>query len=225
MLGKIFKTNGGTNLKVLENKNSREVLIEFQDEFKFRRYVRRSSILSGGVKNPYAKTVCGVGMIGEIKNGSSHILYSRWKNMIRRCYDVKDKDYLTYGAKGVTISEEWKVFANYVNDVEKMSNYDNLVSNPLNWEIDKDLSGQNVYSSDSCIIIKKKDNLDISSEKLKVEINQYGLDDKYIKTFNSITEAAEELNVNRQGIVACLNNRSKTAYGYKWKYKNTKEVR
>ena len=35
--------------------------------------------------------------------------YSVWKNMLRRCYDKKNKNYQYYGAKGVCVSEELKI--------------------------------------------------------------------------------------------------------------------
>lgn len=39
-------------------------------------------------------------------------LLKKWRNMIRRCFDPKDKSFKWYGAKGVRVCEEW------VNDKE-----------------------------------------------------------------------------------------------------------
>lgn len=49
-------------------------------------------------------------------------------------------------------------------------------------------------------------------------IFQYDLSNNYIKKYESVAEAAEELNVNSGHISACANGRRKTAYGYIWKY-------
>jgi group I intron endonuclease len=54
----------------------------------------------------------------------------------------------------------------------------------------------------------------------KRKIIQFTKDDCYIKTWNSITEAAKELNVSIGSIGNCLteNSKQKTCKGYKWKY-------
>ena len=35
-------------------------------------------------------------------------LYDVWRGMIRRCYNEKSKGYENYGAKGITVCEEWR---------------------------------------------------------------------------------------------------------------------
>ena len=52
------------------------------------------------------------------------------------------------------------------------------------------------------------------------KINQYDLNDNYIKTFNSLKEAANSLNKKniKGNISKCCKNNNKTAYGFKWKY-------
>lgn len=42
---------------------------------------------------------------------------------------------------------------------------------------------------------------------------------KTIRTFDSVSEAAGYLKVNRSNISACINGRRKTAYGFKWVFK------
>ena len=49
-----------------------------------------------------------------------HRYYIRWNDMIQRCYNKKDKDYDNFGAKGITMCEEWdrrnpKGAANFIN--------------------------------------------------------------------------------------------------------------
>ena len=54
---------------------------------------------------------------GHIKScGCSHIkhgyanrerLYETWKNMKRRCYDLKNKRYKQYGGRGIIVCDEW----------------------------------------------------------------------------------------------------------------------
>lgn len=42
------------------------------------------------------------------RNRTGHPLYSIWTNMKRRCYDARREAYKTYGARGITICDEWK---------------------------------------------------------------------------------------------------------------------
>ena len=48
----------------------------------------------------------------------------------------------------------------------------------------------------------------------------YGLNDNVINEFASITEAANFLNKTRGSIQNCLAGKTKTAFGYNWKYKD-----
>jgi hypothetical protein len=54
----------------------------------------------------------------------------------------------------------------------------------------------------------------------KKPILQLDLNNNIISEFNSISEASKTFNLGRSGIMQCLRKRNKTAYGYKWKYKN-----
>jgi len=38
-------------------------------------------------------------------------LYRIWKNMKKRCYNANNPDFLYYGARGITVCEEWHEFS------------------------------------------------------------------------------------------------------------------
>lgn len=42
-----------------------------------------------------------------MKNHNRQILYSKWQNMIRRCYDTNNQMYQRYGARGIRVCDEW----------------------------------------------------------------------------------------------------------------------
>lgn len=43
------------------------------------------------------------------KHGKSHHpLYDRWVSMIRRCHNPKDKSYVYYGARGISVCQRWR---------------------------------------------------------------------------------------------------------------------
>lgn len=60
------------------------------------------------------------------------------------------------------------------------------------------------------------------SGKPAKSINQYDINMNLIKIWNSIAEAANELNLKRANIIA-VNNRQKTSGGFIWRYNNDSE--
>lgn len=55
---------------------------------------------------------------------------------------------------------------------------------------------------------------------VRKRIIQYDLNNNIINEFPSITEATKSLNKTSHSIQNCLTGRTKTAFGYKWKYKD-----
>jgi group I intron endonuclease len=51
-----------------------------------------------------------------------------------------------------------------------------------------------------------------------VSIDQYDKEGNFIKTFGSISDAAEETGCHKSGIVFCLKGRTKSSAGFIWKY-------
>lgn len=68
----------------------------------------------------------------------------------------------------------------------------------------------------------KKMSKELYEKLLKINskpICQYSKQGEFIKKFNSISEAAKELNMkSSSSIQNCLYGKAKTAYGYKWQY-------
>lgn len=76
--------------------------------------------------------------------------FRRHSHMVDRCYNPNSKDYKNYGARGVTICEEWHNIYNFAVWFEK-----NFVQD---WEIDKDLMeykypDRKEYSPETCLMI------------------------------------------------------------------------
>lgn len=51
------------------------------------------------------------------------------------------------------------------------------------------------------------------------QINQYTLDEKYIKTWDSLADIERELGYDKNGVWCCCKGKYKQAYGFKWEYK------
>ncbi len=78
--------------------------------------IRTSDLVTGNTKS------CGCLNIETIINrstthGKSNTReYSRWKNMMRRCYSIKNQDYHDYGARGIYVEQNWHDFAIFLQD-------------------------------------------------------------------------------------------------------------
>lgn len=48
---------------------------------------------------------------------SFHPLYDTWKNMVDRCTNPKNINFVNYGGRGIIVSEDWKIFANFISDM------------------------------------------------------------------------------------------------------------
>ena len=52
------------------------------------------------------------------KAGLRHVTRSAWANMIRRCYNQKDKAFKDYGARGIFVCDRWRYsFDNFLADM------------------------------------------------------------------------------------------------------------
>ena len=86
--------------------------------------------------------------------------------------------------------------------------------NNLEW---CDYSYNNTYGNRMEKIIKGIIQNENHSQKVKIIMCDKNTEEP-LKIFNSIGDAAREVNGSHSNIVACLNGRQKTSYGYKWKY-------
>ncbi len=74
----------------------------------------------------------------------------------------------------------------------------------------------NNYGTRNERVISKK----INGKKSKTVI-QYDLKDNFIQEWPSVREIERQLGYKNSGISVCCLGKQKTAYGYKWKYKET----
>jgi hypothetical protein len=73
---------------------------------------------------------------------------------------------------------------------------------------------------------EKKDELQKFERKLCFkEIHQYSMNGNYIKTYNSLKEAGEKLNIRPAGISSCVNGQIKSYKGFIWSLIKLKKVK
>ena len=107
-------------MKIVKYVSVNDMVVEFQDKYKYRKKTNYQNFKSGQIKNPYDKSVHGVGCIGDGEfltkepNGYHPTReYTCWIHMIERCYLEKNKDlHRSYYGKCI-VCDEWLNFQNF----------------------------------------------------------------------------------------------------------------
>ena len=209
-IGKEFLQNCGDSLVVLEKSNLKTNKGEslYKCIFKIKNYEVYSQkyiILKGNVLNPYISNIFNIGYVGIGKYKPSNYLniFHCWYNILSRCYNIKDLRYNIYGAKGITVCEEWLNFQNFAIWYEKNSEWN---VNNYNFQIDKDILANinhldiKVYSPETCLLIPADSNCFLAGDNLNCGISFYKHKNNnivyysrfkkiFLGTFNSFKEA------------------------------------
>ena len=159
-------SNEGCVMKIAEYDNANDIIVEFQDEHKYRAHTSYQAFKKGRCKNPFYPSVCGHGYLGVDKNGNVpktrefkdgkrvHTWeYNKWMSMLKRCFDNKYKERNpTY--KDTACCERWLCFVNFLEDLEALKKEYNWSENEkLN--LDKDIlnKGNKIYSLENCVLV------------------------------------------------------------------------
>lgn len=116
-------------------------------------------------KNPYQITFLDKGCTGEfdklnLSPNEHKYIKSVWNGMMSRCYDSKNKQFSNYGGKGVVVSKRWKCYEYFATDFRKYENFNNSLSEPKSYQLDKDFLGDGYeYSFEKCDLILTSSNI------------------------------------------------------------------
>lgn len=115
--GDIYTSSRCGDFEVLEYYDSKNIKIKFL-RTGCCRLATSGNIRRGSVSDPFAKSYYGVGYIGEGPYQSSYKkvpdpAYNCWRQMLSRCYNVKNKDYARYGGRGVYVNDCWHNYQNF----------------------------------------------------------------------------------------------------------------
>ncbi|WMB74200.1 hypothetical protein RA178_06185 [Shewanella oncorhynchi] len=168
--GTIHKTKKCGNLKIVKYHNSRLATISFLNTG-YTRYANPHIIRKGETKDPYHPSVFGIGFMGEGKHrstirGKRTKTYSLWIGILNRCYSGRYPSY-----KDCSVDPRWHNYQNFANDLPTLKGYEQYLShlsigsrNPI--ELDKDtlISGNKLYSKETCCFISGSENM-IESNK------------------------------------------------------------
>lgn len=147
----------GCLMEIVEYRQYRDIIVEFQDENRAKVHTNYQCFLLGNVKNPYHPSIYGAGVIGNkylvSVNCKAVKEYKTWSGVIQRCYDKKyQNEQSVY--KDVTCCKEWLLYENFYEWLHNQSNFSKWCDGDL-WAIDKDIlvKGNKIYSPDTCCLV------------------------------------------------------------------------
>lgn len=145
----------GTLMKIVIYNKATDIVVEFQDEYKYRKRCAYKEFKNGTVKNPYDRVICNVGYIG--KDGQCNgLFYDIWTHMVKRCYDPYELNkYPTY--IDCYVCDEWLNYSNF----EKWcyANYYKVLNEKMCLDKDILIKGNKIYSPKTCIFVPERINL------------------------------------------------------------------
>lgn len=150
----------GVEMIIVDYKSCKEIIVEFQDEYKTKVLTRWDSFEKNNIKNPNRNSFYGVGRMGQ---GKYHIMKNKeftksfraWDNMLKRCYDPyelnKQPTYID-----CKVYKEWLCYQDFAEWHEE--NYYDIANETMC--LDKDILCKNnkIYSPDTCIFVPQKIN-------------------------------------------------------------------
>ena len=150
----------GCTMKVIDYIDNRNIIVEFQDEYRERVKSTWGNFERGCIKNHYAPFVCGVGMVGTkyptVINGQKTKEYTSWSSMITRCYTETIIDGENYYRRyeDAEVCKEWLLFENFYEWLHSQENFEKWMLMDKG-AIDKDILNKNnkIYSPDNCCLV------------------------------------------------------------------------
>ena len=156
-VGKVYKSKLSGDFKILKYNDRATVEIRFL-KTGFETVARLNHIRNGKVKDPYAPSVCGVGVLGTRYPSSEYGVqtkeYKLWTGMLTRCYNNSfKKQRPTY--EGCEVSDKFKSYEYFYEWCHKQTGFSNE-----GWQLDKDLltKGNKVYNESACVFIPSEIN-------------------------------------------------------------------
>lgn len=154
-LGTTKLNSDGDLMKIVGYKDNKNVVVQFQDDYKYECVNSWKNFEKGSIKNPYHPSVYDVGIIGSkypySYNGKSNKEYITWKDMLRRCFNRK-------GAlpvyKNIVCCNEWLHYESFYAWLHSQENFDKWLDGNR-WHLDKDIlvKGNRIYSPDTCCLV------------------------------------------------------------------------
>ena len=235
-IGVEFTTTEEYQVIVIDYVNAHKIQVMFLDDYKYKMWTNWNNLERGELKNPFHKSVCGIGFLGinakgEVpktkEKGKMIREYTLWHNMIQRCYDEKTRHKNpTY--ENVTVCKEWHSFSQFLQDIVNIKGYDEWIQNE-DYELNKDTYYRDLgiitdckeYSLETCQFISKKENV---SEMLGRCGNPNPKGYRRVRCietnviYESTRQAERETGISHSDIIKVCQGNKKSCGGYTWEY-------
>lgn len=149
-------------MKIVEFRNCANMVVEFQDNHKYRVPATYGNFKNGCITNPYDRTLYGVGYVGvgkynnpTSKSGNERS-YNTWMAMHERCYTKYDKlsNYTYYDCEVCSDWQNYQTFTEWYHN-----NYYEVGEGRIH--LDKDIikPGNTIYCPEYCMFIPQRINM------------------------------------------------------------------
>lgn len=188
-----------------------------RDEF------RKDAVFKGEIRDKFAVSLFGVGIIGDIKTrGKYKRAYTVWRNMLYRCYCSNNKAYCGV----VTVCERWKTFQYFYEDMRLIEGWNAELFEASALILDKDIkqrfSKNKTYDVNTCSWVLASVNSQIQDRQQHRFIAKSPTGEIYEDT--NITDFARKHNLERKQISAVLHGRFHSTEGWTFEYINDEEI-
>lgn len=139
-------------MKIVEYNSCKDVVVEFQDKYKYHKNASYGNFKTGKISNPYYKTIFNRGYLGTDDVKYTDMSYIVWCSMFKRCYS----NYNEISYNGCEVCEEWYNYVNFKRWFDK--NYYEIPNE--NMHLDKDIliKDNKIYSPKTCIFVPQRIN-------------------------------------------------------------------
>ena len=157
------------------------------------------------------------------ENDEYRLVYSKWKNMMDRCYNTKNSNYKNYGENGCYVCNRWHILDNFIEDFDKIDgfNYELFINGELTLDKDKKYKNNKEYSLNTCSLLTLEENNTYKPNQQKTIIGIDPNGNNYM--FTNQSQFAREHNLRQSSIGDCLNKKCKTHKGWKFNYQTDNE--
>lgn len=155
-LGDRIDTNSGI-CEIVKYNSSTSITVKFINTG-YERSTSSSILRRGTIKDPYVRSVAGIGYLGEGDYAATGTkAYDVWRMMIQRCYVESHHAHAYYGDIGVKVCEDWHCFQTFAIWYYKQPNADKA-----GFDLDKDLlnpsAKSKLYSPKYCSLVPQQIN-------------------------------------------------------------------
>jgi hypothetical protein len=153
-VGDVWPTKSGVDVEIIKTfKGSQRVVIKWLDEYQHTTEIYQCALPRSNLKNPYERTIIGVGFLGTSYAAQNPLKFKRekivWSGLFKRAYDEKTLIERP-GYAGATVNAGWHEFGGFVDWTEQAVGWKNK-----NWHVDKDLilRGNREYGPETCCML------------------------------------------------------------------------